>query len=149
MNEFNEKIKILQNAYTAGNYAKVIDGCHRLDKKYPNNPFLFNLNGLALQALSNHKAAIKFFKAALDIDNSNIFFKNRSHVTGQRTIFYFIFFFNDFSILLARKEFLLNKLKTKFFFGTFFGDTGEIVRRNEVHEMGKILHFRSNFYAYI
>ena len=35
--------------------------------------------------------------------------------TGQQTIFYFIFFFNDFSILLARKEFLLNKLKTKFF----------------------------------
>ena len=76
MNEFNDKIKILQNSYTAGNYAKVIDGCHRLNKKYPNNPFLFNLNGLALQALSNHKSAIKFFKAALDIDNSNISAKN-------------------------------------------------------------------------
>ena len=76
MNEFNDKIKILQNSYTAGNYEKVIDGCHRLNKKYPNNPFLFNLNGLALQALSNHKGAIKFFKAALDIDNSNISAKN-------------------------------------------------------------------------
>jgi len=76
MNEFNDKIKILQNTYAAGNYAKVIDGCHRLNKKYPNNPFLFNLNGLALQALSNHKSAIKFFKAALDIDNSNISAKN-------------------------------------------------------------------------
>src|SRR6056300_453175 len=76
MNEFNDKIKILQNSYTAGNYAKVIDGCHRLNKKYPNNPLLFNLNGLALQALSNHKSAIKFFKAALDIDNSNISVKN-------------------------------------------------------------------------
>jgi len=76
MNEFNDKIKILQNSYTAGNYAKVIDGCHRLNKKYPNNPFLFNLNGLALQALSNHKSAIKFFKAALDIDDSNISAKN-------------------------------------------------------------------------
>ena len=60
MNEFNDKIKILQNSYTAGNYAKVIDGCHRLAKKYPNNPFLYNLNGLALQAIANHKTAIKF-----------------------------------------------------------------------------------------
>jgi len=76
MNEFNEKIKILQNSYAAGYYVKVIDGCRRLAKKYPNNPFLYNLNGLALQAIANHKTAIKFFKAALDIDSTNISVKN-------------------------------------------------------------------------
>ena len=31
----------------------------------------------------------------------------------------------------------------------FFGNTGDIVRTIVVHDMGKILDYRSNIYAYI
>ena len=67
-----EKAKILQNYLRAGEFYKVIEGCKILNKKFPNNPFFFNLAGLSYQNLGQHSRAIFFFQQALKADDKNI-----------------------------------------------------------------------------
>src|SRR6056300_765555 len=69
---FVEKIKILQNYYKSGNFEKVIQGCKTLNKKFPNNSFILNLFGMALQGLNKHQMAIDLFESAITADSLNV-----------------------------------------------------------------------------
>ena len=69
---FHEKVKTLQNYFTAGKFKRVIEGCEILNKKFPNNSFILNLSGMAYQRLDNDPRAINFFELALKADNNNI-----------------------------------------------------------------------------
>ena len=69
---FHEKVKTLQNYFTAGKFKRVIEGCDVLNKKFPNNSFILNLSGMAYQRLDKNHRAINFFELALKADNTNI-----------------------------------------------------------------------------
>ena len=69
---FHEKVKTLQNYFTAGKFKRVVEGCDVLNKKFPNNSFILNLSGMAYQRLDKNHRAINFFELALKADNTNI-----------------------------------------------------------------------------
>ena len=67
-----EKLKILQNHLNVGNLSKVIEGCSKILKKTPDNPFVLNLCGLALQKNGQADASKKYFIRAIDLEPKNI-----------------------------------------------------------------------------
>jgi len=71
-----KKIEKLQNHLRANNFDIVINECRKLIKKNPNNSFLHNLCGLALQGNNNLLVAIDYLKKAIDLDPNNIAAKN-------------------------------------------------------------------------
>ena len=60
----------LQNYLRVQDYKAVVDGCEKLINKFPHNPFLFNLLGLALHGSGKYLVAIDRYKKALDIDKN-------------------------------------------------------------------------------
>ena len=68
---FHEKVKTLQNYFTAGKFKRVVEGCDVLNKKFPNNSFILNLSGMAHQRLDKDHRAINLFELALKADNNN------------------------------------------------------------------------------
>ena len=69
MNLIDETQK-LQNFLKIKDFKNVVYGCEKLIKKFPNNPFLFNLLGLALHGNGNYLIAIDRYRKALDIDQT-------------------------------------------------------------------------------
>jgi len=86
---FVEKVKKLQNYFTAGNFKRVIEGCEVLNKKFPNNSFILNLSGMAYQRLDKDHKAINFFESALKADNANISAMNNLANSLKNTEQYF------------------------------------------------------------
>jgi tetratricopeptide (TPR) repeat protein len=86
---FHEKVKTLQNYFTAGKFKKVIEGCDVLNKKFPNNSFILNLSGMAHQGLDKDDRAINFFELALKADNTNIAAMNNLANSFKNTEQYF------------------------------------------------------------
>ena len=66
----------LQNYLKAKDFKTVVYGCEKLINKFPNNPFLFNLLGLALHGNGNYLIAIDKFKKAIDLDTNFLPAKN-------------------------------------------------------------------------
>ena len=58
----------LQNYLKIKDYKTVVNGCEKLIRKFPNNPFLFNLLGLALHGAGKFLIAIDRYKKSLDLD---------------------------------------------------------------------------------
>ena len=67
MNLITETQK-LQNYLKVKDYKTVVNGCEKLINKFPNNPFLFNLLGLAFHGSGKFLIAIDRYKKALDLD---------------------------------------------------------------------------------
>jgi tetratricopeptide (TPR) repeat protein len=67
-----EKLRVLQNQLAAGNLKNVIEGCQKILKKNPKNPFVLNLMGLALQKNKQMPQSIKCFIGALELERNNI-----------------------------------------------------------------------------
>jgi len=86
---FHEKVKTLQNYFTAGKFKRVIEGCEILNKKFPNNSFILNLSGMAYQSLGKDQRAINFFELALEADNNNISAMNNLANSLKNTEQYF------------------------------------------------------------
>ena len=70
------EIQKLQNYLKAKDFKTVVYGCEKLINKFPNNPFLFNLMGLALHGNGNYLIAIDKFKRAIDLDPNFLPAKN-------------------------------------------------------------------------
>jgi tetratricopeptide (TPR) repeat protein len=70
--ELLERIKILNNYLSTKNYKKVIEGCNKILKKDPNNSYVLNLCGLALQGNNNILASIEFFNKAIQFQMNNL-----------------------------------------------------------------------------
>ena len=64
------EIQKLQNYLKVQDYKTVVDGCEKLINKFPHNPFLFNLQGLALHGSGKYLIAIDRYKKALDLDKN-------------------------------------------------------------------------------
>jgi len=86
---FHEKVKTLQDYFTAGKFKRVIEGCEVLNKKFPNNSFILNLSGMAYQRLDKDHKAINFFELALKADNANISAMNNLANSLKNTEQYF------------------------------------------------------------
>jgi len=86
---FHEKVKTLQDYFTAGKFKRVIEGCEVLNKKFPNNSFILNLSGMAYQRLDKDHKAINFFELALKADNTNISAMNNLANSLKNTEQYF------------------------------------------------------------
>ena len=86
---FHEKVKTLQDYFTAGKFKRVIEGCEVLNKKFPNNSFILNLSGMAYQRLDKDHKAINFFELALKADNNNISAMNNLANSLKNTEQYF------------------------------------------------------------
>ena len=69
---FKSKVDILLKHYNAGNYNHVLKENERLNKKYPQNSFLFNLSGSCLQKIGRLEDSKKFFNFAIKIDKNNL-----------------------------------------------------------------------------
>lgn len=67
---FIAEIQKLQNYLKVQDYKTVVDGCEKLINKFPHNPFLFNLQGLALHGSGKYLIAIDRYKKALDLDKN-------------------------------------------------------------------------------
>tara|TARA_B100000941_G_C28493102_1_gene549185 strand:- start:398 stop:1945 length:1548 start_codon:yes stop_codon:yes gene_type:complete len=60
----------------AKNYEAAIEKCNKLIRKFPNNSYIHNLCGLALQQFKRINNSIKYFEKAIDLDPKNISAKN-------------------------------------------------------------------------
>ena len=69
---FKSKIDKLMNHFNVGNYEYVFKEVQILDKKYPNNSFLFNLSGYCLLNLGKPEESKKFFNYSISIDKNNL-----------------------------------------------------------------------------
>jgi tetratricopeptide (TPR) repeat protein len=86
---FHEKVKTLQNYFTAGKFKRVVEGCDVLNKKFPNNSFILNLSGMAHQRLDKDYRAINLFELSLKADNNNIAAMNNLASSLKNTEQYF------------------------------------------------------------
>ncbi len=71
-----KEIEKVHNNIQAKNYEIAIEKCNKLIKKFPNNSYLYNLGGIALQQFKNIKLSVNYFQKAIDIDPKNIPAKN-------------------------------------------------------------------------
>ena len=69
---FKTKVDVLLKHYNAGNYIHVLQETERLNKKYPQNSFLFNLSGSCLQKIGRLEESKKFFNFAIKIEKHNL-----------------------------------------------------------------------------
>ena len=70
--ELRQKIQSIQNLIRVENFTSAITNCKKLLKKYPNNSFVYNLYGLALQGDRKIDSSIEFFTKALFYEPENI-----------------------------------------------------------------------------
>ena len=74
--ELLKEIEKVHNNIKARNLEDAIQRCNKLIKKFPNNPYLYNLGGLALQQLQNITLSVKYFEKAIELDPKNLSAKN-------------------------------------------------------------------------
>ena len=67
-----EKVKIVQNHLSLKNYSIAIEGAKKILKKFPNNSYVHNLCGLALQGKGDHTNSINYFAKAIFYEQNNI-----------------------------------------------------------------------------
>ena len=67
-----ERLKILNNYLAVKNYKKVIEGCNKILKTNPNNSYVLNLLGLALQGSNNILGSIQYFNQAIHFEMNNV-----------------------------------------------------------------------------
>ena len=60
----------------AKNYEIAISKCNKLIKLYPNNSYLYNLCGIALQQFKQIKHSVKYFQKSIDLEPKNLPAKN-------------------------------------------------------------------------
>ena len=62
-----EQINIVVNLYSSQKYKEAIIQIKELDKKFPNVPLLFNINGACYKALGQFENALKMFQTAVNL----------------------------------------------------------------------------------
>ena len=59
--ELKNKIFVIQNLIRSENFSTAIVNCKKLLKKYPNNSYIYNLCGLALQGEKRFSIQLNIF----------------------------------------------------------------------------------------
>ena len=70
--ELRQKVQVIQNLIRVENFSSATANCKKLLKKYPNNSYLYNLCGLALQGEKKILDSIEFFSMALNHEPENL-----------------------------------------------------------------------------
>ena len=84
-NNLKSQISIIMNKLQAHDYEYVINKSTILIRKYPNNDFLWNLKGLALQSSKKIEESIDCFETALRFNSSNFAALNNLGNSGGGT----------------------------------------------------------------
>ena len=74
--DLKKEIQKIQINIQSKNIELAISQCNKLIKKYPNNSFVHNLGGLALQQFKKIKLSVNYFQRAIDLDPKNLAAKN-------------------------------------------------------------------------
>ena len=74
--DFKNRIFEIHNLINQNKLSDALVKCQNLDKKYPNNSYLLNLQGLILQNTGQIKKSILYFERAIAIDQDNFAAKN-------------------------------------------------------------------------
>ena len=74
--ELLKEIEKVHNNFKVKNYHYAFERCNKLIKKFPKNPYLYNLGGLALQQMQNITLSINYFQKAIELEPKNIAAKN-------------------------------------------------------------------------
>ena len=70
--EIKNKIFVIQNLIRSGNFSLAVTNSKKLIKKYPQNSYVYNLCGLALQGEKKFSNSIEFFSMALHYEPGNL-----------------------------------------------------------------------------
>ena len=70
--ELRNKIQTIQNLISVQKFSIAVSNCKRLIKKHPNNSFIYNLCGLALQGEKKFVGSAQYFTKALYYDFENL-----------------------------------------------------------------------------
>ena len=63
------KIDSIISLYTKGKFENALDEISKLIKDFPEESFLFNINGACYQGLGDLDSAVKYFKKAIEINS--------------------------------------------------------------------------------
>ena len=66
-----EKIRVIQNYFSIKDYEAVINLSKIILKKFPNNSYVHNICGLALQGKGDHISSISYFEKSIFYDQDN------------------------------------------------------------------------------
>ena len=75
------KIDSIISLYTRGKFENALDEISKLIKDYPEESFLFNINGACYQGLGDLDSALKNFKRAIEIEPDNSVILNNLGIT--------------------------------------------------------------------
>ena len=74
--DFKSRIIAIHNLYNQNKFAEALTKCQNLSKKFPNNSYLLNLQGLILQNSGQIRKSIQYFQKAISIQRDNYAAKN-------------------------------------------------------------------------
>ena len=74
--ELMKEIEKVHNNIKIKKYKEAAERCNKLIRKYPNNAYLYNLAGLALQQFQRVKSSVSYFQKAIDLEPKNVAAKN-------------------------------------------------------------------------
>ncbi|MDA9598418.1 sulfotransferase [Candidatus Pelagibacter sp.] len=83
------KIKSIHSYIQNRKFLKAKDLLNKILKKFPNNPYLLNLNGMTHQFLDDHISAINFFNLAIKNEGKNIAAMNNLANSHKKLLNYF------------------------------------------------------------
>ena len=87
--DLEEKIKSIHIHIQNKKFLKAKELLNKLLKKFPNNSYLLNLNGMTYQFLDDHISAINFFKLAIENEQKNIAAMNNLANSHKKLLNYF------------------------------------------------------------
>ena len=74
--DFKSRIIAIHNLYNQNKFAEALTKCQNLSKKFPNNSYLLNLQGLILQNSGQIRKSIQYFQKAISTQKDNYAAKN-------------------------------------------------------------------------
>ena len=74
--DFKSRIIAIHNLTNQNKFAEALTKCQNLSKKFPNNSYLLNLQGLILQNSGQIRKSIQYFQKAISIQRDNYAAKN-------------------------------------------------------------------------
>ena len=69
--DLKKKIQDIQKFINLNQFSEANSRCEKLIKKYPDNPYFYNLNGLILQSRGHIKKSVEYFQKAMALEENN------------------------------------------------------------------------------
>ena len=74
--DFKSRILVIHNLINQNKFSDALTKCQNLSKKFPNNSYILNLQGLILQNSGQIRKSIQYFQKSIFIQKDNYAAKN-------------------------------------------------------------------------